>query len=170
MIHLEKEFINMRLSEIELQIATNKNAMRELQNQISKLSTSTSGLERLKESIKLKNFVEYIEIGSTYEFNSYTYLSGIESGSKTGLDPNFVKGDVIEIVKKNKMSIVIKCIKKISSTRDSNNMRVLSESNPNAQFRIDIQSLYNYMIRDPQFSDGLKIYYKRKEALSELGI
>jgi hypothetical protein len=160
----------MRLSEIELQIATNKNAMRELQNQISKLSAKTSELERLKEDAKLKTFVEYIEVGSTYEFHSYTYLTGVESGSKTGLQSNFVKGDVIEIVKKNKMSIVIKCIKKISSTRDINNMRILSESNPNAQFRIDIQSLFVNMIRDPQFSDGLKTYYKRKEALSELGI
>jgi hypothetical protein len=49
-------------------------------------------------------------------------------------------------------------------------MRVLSESNPNAQFRIDIQSLFSYMIKDVQFSDGLKTYYKRKEALAELGI
>jgi hypothetical protein len=160
----------MRLSEIELQIATNKNAMRELQTQITKLSIKTSELERLKEYAKLKTFVEYIEVGSTYEFHSYTYLTGVESGSKTGLQPNFIKGDVIEIVKKNKMSIVIKCIKKISSTRDSNNMRVLSESNPNAQFRIDIQSLFINMIRDSQFSDGLKTYQKRKEALDELGI
>ena len=160
----------MRLSEIELQIATNKNAMRELQTQITKLSIKTSELERLKEYAKLKTFVEYIEVGSTYEFHSYTYLTGVESGSKTGLQSNFVKGDVIEIVKKNKMSIVIKCIKKISSTRDSNNMRVLSESNPNAQFRIDIQSLFVNMIKDSQFSDGLKTYQKRKEALDELGI
>jgi len=160
----------MRLSEIELQIATNKNAMRELQTQITKLSIKTSEFERLKEYAKLKTFVEYIEVGSTYEFHSYTYLTGVESGSKTGLQSNFVKGDVIEIVKKNKMSIVVKCIKKISSTRDSNNMRVLSESNPNAQFRIDIQSLFVNMIRDSQFSDGLKTYQKRKEALNELGI
>jgi hypothetical protein len=160
----------MRISEIESQIATNRNAIKELQNQISKLSAKTSELERLKEESKLKTFVEYIEVGSTYEFHSYTYLTGVESGSKTGLQSNFVKGDVIEIVKKNKMSIVIKCIKKISSKRDSNNMRVLSESNPNAQFRIDIQSLFVNMIRDSQFSDGLKTYYKRKEALDELGI
>jgi hypothetical protein len=160
----------MRIEEIESQIATNRNAMRELQNQISGLSIKTSELERLKEDDKLKTFVEYIEVGSTYEFHSYTYLTGVESGSKTGLQSNFIKGDVIEIVKKNKMSIVIKCIKKISSTRDSNNMRVLSESNPNAQFRIDIQSLFINMIRDSQFSDGLKTYQKRKEALDELGI
>lgn len=160
----------MRLSEIESQIATNRDAYRELQNQISKLSAKTSELERLREESKLKTFVEYIEIGSTYEFLSYAYLTGVESGSKTGLQSNFVKGDVIEIVKKNKMSIVIKCIKKISSKRDSNNMRVLSESNPNAQFRIDIQSLFINMIRDSQFSDGLKTFSKRKEALDELGI
>lgn len=160
----------MRIEEIESQIATNRNAMRELQNQISKLSVKTSELERLREESKLKTFVEYIEVGSTYEFHSYTYLTGVESGSKTGLQPNFVKGDVIEIVKKNKMSIVIKCIKKISSKRDSNNMRVELVSNPNAQFRIDIQSLFSYMIKDVQFSDGLKTYYKRKEALAELGI
>lgn len=153
----------MRIEEIESQIATNKNAMRELQNQITKLSVKTSELERLREESKLKTFVEYIEVGSTYEFHSYTYLTGVESGSKTGLQSNFVKGDVIEIVKKNKMSIVIKCIKKISSTIDV-------VSNPNAQFRIDIQSLFVNMIRDPQFSDGLKTYYKRKEALAELGI
>ena len=156
----------MRLSEIESQIATNRNAMKELQNQISKLSAKTSELERLREESKLKTFVEYIEVGSTYEFHSYTYLTGVESGSKTGLQSNFVKGDVIEIVKKNKMSIVIKCIKKISGSSLFN----LSESNPNAQFRIDIQSLFVNMIRDPQFSDGLKTYYKRKEALDELGI
>ena len=160
----------MRIEEIESQIATNRNAMRELQNQISGLSIKISQLGRLKDDIKLKAFVEYIEVGSTYEFQSYAYLTGVESGSKTGLQSNFVKGDVIEIVKKNKMSIVIKCTKKISSKRDSNNMRVDLVSNPNAQFRIDIQSLFSYMTKDRQFSDGLKTYYKRKEALAELGI
>lgn len=160
----------MRLSEIESQIATNRNAMKELQNQITKLSAKTSELERLREESKLKTFVEYIEIGSTFEFQSYVYLTGVESGSKTGLQSNFVKGDVIEIIKKNKMSIVIKCTKKISSKRDSNNMRVELVSNPNAQFRVDIQSLFSNMTKDPQFSDGLKTYHKRKEALSELGI
>ena len=64
----------MRLSEIESQIATNRNAMKELQNQITKLSVKTSELERLREDAKLKTFVEYIEVGSTYEFHSYTYL------------------------------------------------------------------------------------------------
>jgi hypothetical protein len=159
----------MKLSEIELQIATNKSAMKELQTQISKLANKISELRRLEGDIKLKTFVEYIEVGRTYEFHSYTYLTGVESGSKTGLRPNFVKGDVIEILKKNKMSILIKCIKK-TSTRDSNNMKVLSESNPNAQFRIDIESLFVNMIRDSKFSDGLKTYYKRKESLDELGI
>ena len=48
----------MRIEEIESQIATNKNAMRELQNQISKLSVKTSELGRLKDDIKFLLIVD----------------------------------------------------------------------------------------------------------------
>ena len=162
----------MRISEIESKMLSNTEQMRLLQKQVAELSKSNNRLSELKESKLLDSFTEYIELGTTYKFNSYAYLTGVQTGVKDSfINPNFQDGDQIEFVKKNKKSFVIKCITKVSSKIETpGGKRTNYITHPDWIFRIDIMSLYNYMMRQSQFKEGFNSYVKRKESLELLGI
>ena len=151
---------------------SNTEQMRLLQKQVAELSKSNNRLSELKESKLLDSFTEYIELGTTYKFNSYAYLTGVQTGVKDSfINPNFQDGDQIEFVKKNKKSFVIKCITKVSSKIETpGGKRTNYITHPDWIFRIDIMSLYNYMMRQSQFKEGFNSYVKRKESLELLGI
>ena len=162
----------MRISQIESKMISNTEQMRLLQKQVAELSKSNNRLSELKESKLLDSFTEYIELGTTYKFNSYAYLTGVQTGVKDSfINPNFQDGDQIEFVKKNKKSFVIKCITKVSSKIETpGGKRTNYITHPDWIFRIDIMSLYNYMMRQSQFKEGFNSYVKRKESLELLGI
>lgn len=162
----------MRISQIESKMISNTEQMRLLQKQVAELSKSNNRLSELKESKLLDSFTEYIELGTTYKFNSYAYLTGVQTGVKDSfINPNFQDGDKIEFIKKNKKSFVIKCITKVVSKIETpGGKRTNHTSHPDWIFRIDIVSLYNYMMRQSQFKEGFNSYVKRKESLELLGI
>jgi hypothetical protein len=146
--------------------------MRLLQKQVAELSKSNNKLSELKESKLLDMFTDYIELGTIYNVTSYMYLTGVQTGVKTGfISPNFQDGDQIEFLKKNKKSFVIKCITKISSKIETpSGLRKNHITHPDWIFRIDIMSLYNYMMRQSEFKTSFNSYVKRKESLELLGI
>lgn len=163
----------MRISEIESKMISNTEQMRLLQKQVAELSKSNSKLSELKEFKLLDMFTEYIELGTTYNVTSYMYLTGVQTGVKAEKqnNPNFQNGDQIEFIKKNKKSFVIKCATKISSKIETpGGKRTNYITHPDWIFRIDIMSLYNYMMRVAQFKEGFNSYVKRKESLELLGI
>jgi hypothetical protein len=168
----------MRIIEIESQILINTKQIREFQKQVSELSKVNSNLSQTKEIKLLEMFTDYIQLGSTYTFNSYAYLNGVQTGVKNKkmdsisfISPNFSSGDSIEFVKKNKKSLVIKCVTKIiSKIENLNGVRTKHVTNPNWIFRISIVSLYNYMIKNTEFKSRFDAYVRRKESLELLGI
>lgn len=168
----------MRIIEIESQILNNTKQIREFQKQVSELSKINSDLSQTKEIRLLEMFSDYIELGSTYTFNRYAYLNGVQTGVKNQkidtisfILPNFTSGDSIEFVKKNKKSFVIKCITKIiSKIENPNAVRTKHVTNPNWIFRISIVSLYNNMIKNTEFKSKFDAYVRRKESLELLGI
>ena len=162
----------MRISEIESKMLSNTEQMRLLQKQVAELSKSNSRLSELKESKLLDMFTEYIELGTIYNVTSYMYLTGVQTGVKDSfISPNFQDGDQIEFIKKNKKSFVIKCITKVVSKIETpSGVRRNHTSHPDWIFRIDIMSLYNYMMRQSEFKTSFNSYTKRKESLELLGI
>ena len=162
----------MRISEIESRMLSNTEQMRLLQKQVAELSKSNNKLSELKESKLLDMFTEYIELGTIYNVTGYMYLNGVQTGVKDSfINPNFQDGDQIEFIKKNKKSFVIKCITKVVSKIETpGGVRTNHTSHPDWIFRIDIMSLYNYMMRQSQFKEGFNSYTKRKESLELLGI
>jgi hypothetical protein len=144
----------MRITEIESQISNNYEAIKTLQKQVADLSKKNFHLSQLKESKLTELFTDYIELGATYTFNSYAYLNGVQTGVKSDFkSPNFQNGDVIRFDKKNKKSIVVTCLNK-------------SER----KFRIETNSLYQFMLRSPDFKSRFDAYVRRKESLDLLGI
>ena len=162
----------MRISEIESRMLSNTEQMRLLQKQVAELSKSNNKLSELKESKLLDMFTDYIELGTAYNVTSYMYLTGVQTGVKDSfINPNFQTGDKIEFIKKNKKSFVIKCITKVVSKIETpGGVRTNHTSHPDWIFRIDIMSLYNYMMRQSEFKTSFNSYTKRKESLELLGI
>ena len=162
----------MRISQIESKMLSNTEQMRLLQKQVAELSKSNNRLSELKESKLLDSFTEYIELGTIYNVTSYMYLTGVQTGVRDSfINPNFQDGDKIEFIKKNKKSFVIKCITKVVSKIETpGGKRTNYITHPDWIFRIDIMSLYNYMMRQSQFKEGFNSYVKRKESLELLGI
>jgi len=71
--------------------------------------------------------------------------------------PYFRAGDTIQVVKKNKKSFVIKCLKRGDKT-------------PNTLFRIEIEQIYQYFLGDKTLKLGFETFLNRKESLNILGI
>ena len=162
----------MRISQIESKMISNTEQMRLLQKQVAELSKSNNRLSELKESKLLDSFAEYIELGTIYNVTSYMYLTGVQTGVKDSfINPNFQTGDKIEFIKKNKKSFVIKCITKVVSKIETpGGVRTNHITHPDWIFRIDINSLYIYMMRQSEFKTSFNSYMTRKESLELLGI
>jgi hypothetical protein len=164
----------MRIEQIQDKILENNNLIKSLQSQVAKLSRENSVLNIQRENILLEYFKEYIEIGTSYNVvNRYLYFKGVQTGLKKGdkqYAPNFNDGDSFEFIKKNAKSIVIKCTNKVISSFNNGNRNQIVESNPGWIFRVETLSLYQNLLRDPDFADSYKKYVTRKEALDMLGI
>lgn len=162
----------MKLSEIKEKINKNNLAISELKSEIYKLSSINNDLNNDKNRKLIEFFKEFIEIGSTYNINNYTYFDGVQIGinkNDTKQNPYFIKGDIIELVRKNNKSVVIKCKNKLETVL-VDGIKTTVSSNPGWLFRININDLYNKFTVDKEFKDSFEKYINRKENLEILGI
>ena len=164
----------MTISQITDLIAKNSGEFKLLHDRIRELNKQSSYLSEIKQNKFLELFSDYIELGTKLDLTTYANFSGVQTGIKKGetiYNPSFSPGDVIEFTKKNKKSIVITCLTKVMSKIDTaTGTRKTSAINPNWTFRVDINSLYHYLMRTPQFKQGFDSYVRRTEALDLLGL
>ena len=76
-------------------------------------------------------------------------------------------GDVFEIVKKNKKSVIIKYTKKVTLNADRS---VRTETSPNTEHKIDLSKLFDIYRSDTDFTKRLITSIDRKNKLDQLGI
>ncbi len=163
----------MNYLELDLEIIKQREILRDLQKQVSKCSTLISDIVDQKNQIELRYFIDYIEIGSQYTFNTYVNLNGVPTGKNNTDSTSFRNGEKIEIVKKNQKSIVIKCIKKSKTIwEDVNGKRVSRQEyiDYDKSFRIDINSLLHHFKKDQSFNNNFNTWIKRKVSLDAIGI
>jgi hypothetical protein len=163
----------MILSEIEKEIVNLNGEIKNLGTLLRKASQRASELRDLRESMLMERFVDYIELDSTFTFQSFMSFNGIQTGIKptdTHFSPNFTAGDVIKFIKKNKKSIVIICTTKTISQRENGVVVKKVDNSYNKTFRVEISSLYHNLLRNETFKRGFETYIKRKEALDLIGI
>ena len=169
----------MRIQQIQDKILENNNLMKSLQKQVSELSQENTRLAADRENKLIEYFKDYIELGTSYKVTNWMYLNGVQTNIKKDdktYAPNFQTDDVFEFVKKNAKSIVIKCTTKIKTTYNSNTGSILPSKtsqiieNPGWVFRVETLSLYQSLLKDPNFAEPFKKYVARKEALDMLGI
>jgi hypothetical protein len=165
----------MTLAQITNLISSNNDETKLLHTKLNELGNQNKYLLEVKELRIIELFSEYIQIGSKYDVTSYMYLTGVQTGVKdvgkpiTTKKPNFLAGDVIEFTKKNKKSIVITCLTK-NDHNYANGARTVTTHNPNWIFRINTDSLYHHLTREPDFKQRFEAYVRRSEALELLGV
>lgn len=173
----------MRIQQIQDKITENNNLMKSLQGQVAQLSRENSELAIQRENRLIEYFKDYIELGTSYKVLTWMYLNGVQTSLKKdekSHSPNFQTDDVFEFVKKNAKSIVIKCTTKIKSTYSNSASftntgsfipkTVNTIENTGWIFRVETISLYQSLLKDPNFAEPFKKYVTRKEALDMLGI
>lgn len=162
----------LTISQIDIEIVSNAEDINKLHKQLRLLNEKSSQLHRSRENKLHELFSDYIQIGTKYDITKYLNFTGLQTGVKKGeisYSPSFSNGDVIEFTKKNKKSIVITCLTKVISKLDrTNGVRTSVTTKPNWAFRVDIDSLYHGLIRDPQFKLSFETYVRRTESLNLL--
>lgn len=161
----------MRIIDIENQILEVKEKLKVIQKEQRKASLELQELTAKKQQKYKESFLEFIEIGFRYEFISYSNLTGVQTGLKKGENPEspyFRKGDEIEVVKKNRASFVVRCVKKLSHKFDRSISKNVPTYTSDQTFRIDIESFYHQLTSNSEFYKQLTTYINRKDALSDL--
>lgn len=151
----------MTLSEIKSKIVENRETTKQLQNQLREIGNESRKLQETLREKEIEAFSEYIELDTTYNITKFAMFSGVQiqkpkDPSKIET-PYFRDGDIIQFVKKNKKSFVIKCLKK-------------GDKYPNTFFRIETEQLYHHFLNDKTFKLGFETFLNRKESLNILGI
>jgi len=162
----------MTIAQIDNLLSKNQEEINNLHKQLRVLGDKNNQLHRSKEDRFNELFSDYVQIGTKYEITRYLGFTGVQTGVKKDdptYSPSFSNGDVIEFTKKNKKSIVITCLTKVMSKLDrTNGTRTSYTINPNWTFRVDINSLYQWLMRDAQFKQGFESYVRRTESLDLL--
>lgn len=158
----------MNITELKLKIDQNSQLSKDLQNQYRKLDNDNRLLQSQLRSKEIEALSDYIELGYLHTISKFVSFSGVQTSLKNGDKTDslyFREGDVIQFIKKNKKSFVIKCVKRLSK-KDG----VITEINPNSIFRVDIDSVYHYFMSDKTFKLGFETFLVRKDSLNILGI
>jgi hypothetical protein len=164
----------MRTSEIIEQLESKRALLIETQLKAYELGKEINHLDEQARKSQIKHFFEYLQLGTSYTFQTFIYLKGAQIASKDSFKPSpyFSPGDVIEWDRRNAKSIVVKQTKKVNYMYNPNNFiqEMTSESNTDTYYRLEIEPLFNFMMSDPLFKAGLDAYIMRVESLEELGI
>lgn len=171
----------MKYTELESIIKELKVQSNDLSKQLRQLNGKISELTQQKISRESELFVEFIGLNFTVEFKGYLRLTGVQINIKnTPLSPHsklknsniwgptFNKGDVIKVVKLNKKSVIVECIKKVVVVRNEDNSTSILEINPESQFRIDINDFKNTILTHDSNHKNFTTWIKRKESLDDL--
>lgn len=168
----------MKYIEIESQIKELSDSYREASKKVRVINSKLSELRRMQEQKESELLIEFLGINSTIEFENYRSLSGVQTNIKKTpvsefnnntniFSPTFRKGDVVKIVKLNKKSVVIECIKKMVIDRKVT-PNIEKSINPQSQFRIDLENFKNSILSDSNYRNRFITWVKRKESLEQL--
>jgi len=163
----------MNYLELELELSKQKEILKELQSKVANCSVIIGNITQQRSQMELQYFTEYLDIGTQYTFNSYVNFRGVPTGKDNFDSLSFRSGEKIEIVKKNQKSIVVKCIKKSKVTwQDVNGQRVSVQEyiDYDKSFRVEIESLLYYLVKDQTFNNNFNSWIKRRVSLDAIGI
>lgn len=124
----------------------------------NRLNTKLAELNQLYDDILIGGFLDYIKVGDQHTLTKILFRPAKDI---------FVMnvGDIFEIIKKNKKTIIIKYITKVTNFNG-----VKTETSPNTIHKIDLNRLFNIYNSDPNFKKIIIRSIDREMKLKELGI
>ena len=143
---------------------------RKLQNEIQQLRQQQTNIENsllldflgTENKIEIKGFVHFsgiqINLKNTPEIDvPKSRFSPV--GTNKVWTSNFNNGDEIEVIKKNKASVVIRCTKKMIDNQIYN---------PQSEFRIPFEDFKSFILRSSERATRFKNWIKRTQSLDSL--
>jgi hypothetical protein len=150
----------MNLSEIIAERDKLKIESTALQLRQNGITTKLMELNNLYNNTLINSFLDYINVGEQFTLVKMAFRP---TKDVFVINP----GDVFEIVKKNKKSVIIKYTKKVTLNADRN---VRTETSPNTVHKIDLSKLFDIYRSDTDFTKRLITSIDRKNKLDQLGI
>lgn len=171
----------MNYIEIEKELRFQRNKYSLLQKEIRAISENISKLQQQYSLLEEEYFVQYIQLNEPITLTRFVSFSGIqtnvksaESFARTGAptgsqlwNPHFGTDDVIQVVKKNKKSIVIQCIKKKIS-KSENGKTSYTFVDPKTCFRINVHDFKSWYLSDKNLIERFKTWIKREQSLNNI--
>ena len=150
----------MNISEIIAEKDKLKYELAALQLKQNRLNIKLSELNQLYDDILINGFLDYIKVGDQHTLTK-TRFRAVKDLFAMNV------GDVFEIIKKNKKTIIIKYLRKVTLNSD---MTIRTETSPNTIHKIDLNILFNIYNSDPNFKKIIIRSINREMKLKELGI
>jgi hypothetical protein len=129
-----------------------------LQLRQSGITNKLMELNNLYNNTLINSFLDYINVGEQFTPVKMFFRS-IKDVFVINTD------DIFEIVKKNKKSVIIKHIKKVTNFNG-----VRTETSPNTIHKIDLNKLFDIYKNNPEFIKRLNSSIDRAIKLEQLGI
>ena len=150
----------MNVSEIIAERDKLKMESAALQLRQNRITTKLMYLNTLYNNTLINGFLDYINVGEQFTLVKMTFRP---------VKDVFVinPGDVFEIVKKNKKSVIIKYVTKVTLNADRS---IRTETSPNTVHKIDLNKLFDIYQNDTEFISRLISSIDRTIKLEQLGI
>jgi hypothetical protein len=161
----------MTIIEVKQKITEVSSKQRSLINQLSEVNSEIGKLNNLLHQMNMDAFSEYLKVGFTIELKNWFNISMVPL---TGSENVSIKpGCILELSKINKKTFVFKLTKYTSRKRtgplNSPNSKVIEEvTHPNWKYRIEIEEMYHFLMRDPDFKKYFESWQNRESILNEL--
>lgn len=131
--------------------------LKELNSKIQSLNMNLSELNKKYNQLIIEGFLNYIKVGDVITMNHIIFRPVL-----------LRSGEVIKIIKKNKKSVIINQITKVTFSSDGSRK---NETDVDIKFKIDIEKLFDiYRRNDSGFYERLVSTLVRKSKFEELGI
>lgn len=166
----------MNYAQLEKTISEKRQHLSKLSKELRQVSFEIDSLNNKIEELLSSMFIDYLNLNETFEIKRYCNFSGIQVAIKDTPPLNhgssiwpghFSIGDKIEVIKKNKRSLVIRCVCKKLFKFD-NQQRVIEFVNPQSQFRVNVDDFRNFLLSDSEFKNNFTTWLKRKNSLDDL--
>lgn len=167
----------MNYSEIANLISEKAEQCKEFTIKARKLQNEMHELRQQQISIENSLLIDFLGTENKIEIKGFVHFSGIQinlkntpeidvpksrfspAGTNKVWTSNFNNGDEIEVIKKNKASVVIRCTKKMIDNQIYN---------PQSEFRIPFEDFKSFILRSSERATRFKNWIKRTQSLDSL--
>ena len=166
----------MNYIELENTISEKRKIYQKVIKESHKLNLEIAQLNQQIQKIQSELFLEYLNLNEPIQFDKFKHFRGIQiniintpklNNGTNVWNCSFTAGDIVQIIKKNKRSVIVKCIHKNISNY-TNGQRTNTTTNPESCFRVDIDDFKSHMLNDHSFYKSFTTWIKRKISLDSI--